>query len=254
MPIRPLPRVVTALLLALALTWPATQQAKAGNFILEQKLDNGCVAAVIGLIVGPLGNPPFYFINPFAPGQAGSPLLAGALVTAEIVQDCAYYTYVQAAGFSATSGSNDPDAIIPPLGSDPSNTNAAAAVGYDTQGIVAGFSQTDAGPYHAFQWTPSGGTVDLGGVGVYPGTSGVQSMGFGMAADGSVVVGESTSTTSIQTAFRWTASDSTMRDLGSLAGPSGQAIAFATDLNDGSVVVGQTNVPSINPVQRLSGP
>ena len=63
---------------------------------------------------------------------------------------------------------------------------------------------------HAFRWTSAGGMDDLG---VLP--THVWSNGFGVSADGSVVVGRSSSMTS-GAAFRWTSAGG-MTDLGNVS-------------------------------------
>jgi probable HAF family extracellular repeat protein len=130
---------------------------------------------------------------------------------------------------------------VAPLGHNPNNSVFINALGFGTELTAAGYSNTDDNSIHAIKWTLSGGTVDLGTLpGVGP--QGVAySIAHGISDDASVIVGESTSATSQRTAFRWTASDSTMRDLGSLAGPTGISAAYGVN-GDGSVVAGKTEL------------
>jgi probable HAF family extracellular repeat protein len=239
--------ITAALFFVTSITGLTIQQAKAGSpHIFEiVRIDKQCVEALSGLASGDLG------VEVEGGGDiGGNSIEAGVILIGKLMENCEDPSPTLFSYWGEMVYNSDPDVLIPPLSNAASNGNSVAAVGYNNQAVAAGFSLTDAGPYHAFRWTPSGGTIDLGGIGVFSGTSGVQSMAFGMARNGSVVVGESSSTTSIQTAFRWTASDNTMRDLGSLAGPSGFAMAFATSA-DGTVVVGQTNIPIFNPVHAF---
>jgi probable HAF family extracellular repeat protein len=84
--------------------------------------------------------------------------------------------------------------------------------------------------FHAFRWTPSGGLEDLGL------TTGTQSIGTAISADGSVAVGEATDANGFWRAFRWTASTG-MVDIGTLGGP--ESAAFGVN-KDGSVIVGSS--------------
>jgi probable HAF family extracellular repeat protein len=132
------------------------------------------------------------------------------------------------------------------LGTNPGNTITVLAAGFGSQFTAAGWSDTDAGTLHSFQWTLSGGTLDLG---TLLGSAG-NSIAFGMSDDASTIVGWSNTTPgspfpSGQHAFRWTQVGG-MQDLGSLQGSSGTSIAYAAN-SDGSVVVGQTDMPPNGP-------
>jgi len=84
----------------------------------------------------------------------------------------------------------------------------------------------------AWRWTAAGGMVGLGDL-----TGGkFYSWATGVSANGSVVVGQGSSTADGE-AFRWTASGG-MVGLGDLPGGSFSSIAFGLSA-DGSVVVGQ---------------
>jgi probable HAF family extracellular repeat protein len=128
------------------------------------------------------------------------------------------------------------------LGTNAGNTITVLAAGFGSQFTAAGWSDTDAGTLHSFQWTLSGGTLDLG---TLLGAAG-NSIAFGISDDASTIVGWSNTTPgtfpSGQHAFRWTQVGG-MQDLGSLQGSSGTSIAYAAN-SDGSVVVGQTDMPS----------
>lgn len=85
---------------------------------------------------------------------------------------------------------------------------------------------------HAFRWTPGGGLEDLGL------TTGTQSIGTAISADGSVVVGEATDANGFWRAFRWSAATG-MVDIGTLGGPESAAFGVS---HDGSVIVGSSLV------------
>ena len=145
-------------------------------------------------------------------------------------------------------GSDPIYGVIAPLGANPDNSTFGLAIGQGSEVTAAGYSDTDLGPFHAIKWTLSGGTIDLGTLpGNPPREPGASqdlpptSQAFGISQDASVIVGLSTSATSIQTAFRWTAADATMRGLGALNGAGGRSVAFAAN-GDGSVVVGQSEL------------
>jgi probable HAF family extracellular repeat protein len=119
----------------------------------------------------------------------------------------------------------------------------ALATAFGTEFVAVGLSGT-AGPSRAFRWTQSGGTQDLGSL---AGSTG-NSVAFGISDDGAVVVGvtdimvaSSFHPGNAQHAFRWSAATNTMIDLGSLAGPGGDSIAYAAN-GDGSVIVGASAV------------
>jgi len=108
--------------------------------------------------------------------------------------------------------------------------------------VVVGTAEHDFNNFHgneAFRWTESGGMVGLGELD----TNGepIYSQGFGVSADGSVVIGQSRSIQGHQ-AFRWTESGG-MVGLGDL--PGGEDFyswAFGTSA-DGLVVVGVSYSP-----------
>ncbi|AKV65690.1 HAF repeat-containing PEP-CTERM protein [Microcystis panniformis] len=88
------------------------------------------------------------------------------------------------------------------------------------------------------------------GLGFLPGGSFSRSFAHGVSADGSVVVGESSSVNSPTEAFRWTQGTG-MVGLGFLpgGGPSANLNAGSNALGisaDGSVVVGYSNIPNVN--------
>ncbi len=166
----------------------------------------------------------------------------------ELVDDEAHTIKIRSRIVSR-SGPVDPVyGTIAPLGANPVNSTFGLAIGAGSEVTVAGYSDTDPGPFHAIKWTLSGGTIDLGTLpGNPPRAPGASqdlpptSQAFGISGDASVIVGLSTSAASIQTAFRWTAADGTMRDLGALNGAGGRSVAFAAN-GDGSVVVGQSEI------------
>jgi probable HAF family extracellular repeat protein len=140
-------------------------------------------------------------------------------------------------------------ATIAPLGTNPINSvfvHGGAASSSDV--FLVGSSDLDAGTFHAVRWALSDGvTRDLG---TLLGSAG-NSIAFGMSDDASTIIGWSNTTSATgpgsfpsgQHAFRWTQSTG-MVDLGSLAGVNGLSFAWATN-GDGSVVVGQTDMPNI---------
>lgn len=88
------------------------------------------------------------------------------------------------------------------------------------------------------------------GLGFLPGGSFSRSFAHGVSADGSVVVGESSSVNSPAEAFRWIQGTG-MVGLGFLpgGGPSANLNAGSNALGisaDGSVVVGYSNIPNVN--------
>jgi len=124
--------------------------------------------------------------------------------------------------------------------------------------VAAGYANADDGTLHAIKWTLNGGTVDLSTLGTplqdpqasQPLLAGSQT--FGISADGTVIVGGSTSPTVMNgyTAFRRTSGDNTMRDLGSLLGVGGKSTAYGVD-GDGDVVVGSSEVGAPNTVHAF---
>jgi probable HAF family extracellular repeat protein len=102
---------------------------------------------------------------------------------------------------------------------------APIAVGAAIQG-----SDVNGPAFHAFLWTPSAGLEDLGV------TTGTQSIGIAVSANGQVVVGEALDASGFWRAFRWTAATG-MQDIGTLGGP--ESAAFAVN-GDGSVIVGSS--------------
>jgi probable HAF family extracellular repeat protein len=131
--------------------------------------------------------------------------------------------------------------IVSHLGTNLGNTVTVLAAGFGSEFTAAGWSDNDAGTFHALRWTLSGGTQDLG---TLLGAAG-NSVAFGISDDGSTIVGWSNTTPGTfptgNHAFRWTQGGG-MQDLGSLQGSSGTSFAYAAN-QDGSVVVGVTDMP-----------
>jgi probable HAF family extracellular repeat protein len=136
---------------------------------------------------------------------------------------------------------------ITPLGTNPINQAIGSAIAFGSEATVAGYSDTDAGSRHAFQWTLSGGTVDIG---TLPGPATGGSDAYGISDDASAIVGGSNVGAGSPGigppfhAFRWTASDRTMRDLGALNNANATSAAYAAN-GDGSVVVGQSFIAQV---------
>lgn len=121
------------------------------------------------------------------------------------------------------------------LGTLAPNTSDGQSFGNAISGnglAVTGYSQSPAGD-RAFRWI-SGTMQDLG---VLPGS--LSSEGFGISADGSVVVGVSRPGSGLIRAFRWTQSGG-MQELGLPPGSNDRAQATAVS-GDGLVVVGYTS-------------
>lgn len=98
--------------------------------------------------------------------------------------------------------------------------------------VVVGVSDNGASD-EAYRWSAAGGTVGLGVIAPFFGALS-HSEAYGVNADGSVVVGASTSATTISTSFRWDAATG-MVDLGTLGGPTSAAYAVS---DDGNIIVG----------------
>ncbi len=141
-------------------------------------------------------------------------------------------------------GMRDPTyGTVHALGTTADNSVHVFGLGMGSEITATGWSDTDAGPFHAIRWTLSGGTQDLG---TLLGAAG-NSIAFGISGDDATIVGWSNTTPgspfpSGLHAFRWTQAGG-MQDLGSLQGASGTSIAWATN-SDGSVIVGQTDTAS----------
>ena len=119
-------------------------------------------------------------------------------------------------------------------------TNSAQAI--SNKGQVAGHSATPGGT-RAFLWSSAAGALDLGVLGSSA-TISPLSRAQGINESG-VVVGASTTATSISRAFRWTPGEG-LRDLGTIAAATttAGAISVANDVNDSGVVVGSSQVGS----------
>jgi probable HAF family extracellular repeat protein len=137
-------------------------------------------------------------------------------------------------------------ASLTPLGDLPGGDFASDARGVSGDGsVVVGFSSSENSQnsplgYEAFRWTASGGMVGLSG----PSGTPVESAAAGVSADGSVVVGLSSSENApnndaLREALRWTAG-SGMVGLGDLPGGNFHSDARGVSA-DGSVVVGYSH-------------
>lgn len=130
------------------------------------------------------------------------------------------------------------------LGTTPGDTSSQA---YDVSGdgsVVVGVSYQNissaTAPIHAFRWTSTGGMISIGDL---PGGS-VRSNAYAVSADGSAIVGSSSSTLSYsghpyyEEPFRWTPGG--MQGLGYLSSyASSYGSAYGVSAN-GSVVVGSS--------------
>jgi probable HAF family extracellular repeat protein len=117
------------------------------------------------------------------------------------------------------------------------NGTYAEARGISRDGsTIVGVSQSGGavGPVDAFMWTASGGMHALPGL---PGAPYIDNNANAVNADGSVVVGWSTSATTAVHAARWTSAG--VQDLGVVA-PSTTSIAYAVS-DDGNVIGGILN-------------
>lgn len=124
------------------------------------------------------------------------------------------------------------------LGDLPGGTFQSAAFGLSADGsVVTGSSVSAVGRLEAFRWSQATGMVGLGLLPGGTGASTVLSQSRGISADGTTIVGASSSANSTFEAFRWTQATG-MVSLGGL--PSGNVAS--SDANgvsaDGSVIVG----------------
>ncbi|MBT2209526.1 hypothetical protein [Actinomadura sp. NEAU-AAG7] len=110
------------------------------------------------------------------------------------------------------------------------NTSRATAV--NDQGVIAGYSNTAKGTYHAVRWNPTGGITDLG---LLPG--GTYSYAHGINNRGEIV-GYANTANGTDRAVRW-APNGAITDLGTLPGRSG---GYAAAINDTGAVVGYTPI------------
>ena len=134
------------------------------------------------------------------------------------------------------------------LGGDPAGTGSDAFAVSANGSVVVGDSSTDDTNTadHAFRWTQGGGMADLGALGGDP--AGTDSVAFAVSANGSVVVGDSSTddTNAIEHAFRWTQGGG-MADLGALGGdPAGTGSEAAAVSATGKVVVGYSFTDDTN--------
>jgi len=133
---------------------------------------------------------------------------------------------------NAFAASFTPIGFLPGASFPQSSANRISADG----SVMSGEGDSALSSAEAFRWTPGGGMVGLGDL---PG-GGVQSRGFGLSADGLVVVGSSPSGVQIfGEAFRWTSGGGIV-GLGLLPGGTTTSTAFGTS-GDGSVVVGTSD-------------
>lgn len=117
---------------------------------------------------------------------------------------------------------------------------SAFGVSADGQ-VAAGYSETSPSRYaHAFRWSATGGLRDLGV------TTGTESIGRGVSADGQVVFGEARDKNQYWRAFRWTASTG-MKDIGTTGGPMSAAYDAS---RDGQVLVGKSLINSLSSSER----
>jgi len=114
--------------------------------------------------------------------------------------------------------------------------NYTTAHGVSADGsVVVGASETSPSRYlHAFRWTQAGGMQDLGV------TDGLESVAWGVSANGQVVYGEARDEDFFWRAFRWTASEG-MDDLGTLGGPMSTVHGSNAD---GTILVGKSLIDS----------
>jgi uncharacterized membrane protein len=130
-----------------------------------------------------------------------------------------------------------------PLGDLPGGTFGSYAYGMSRNGTtVVGVSYSGNGQ-EAFRWTAAGGMAPMGFLFTLP-TQTLFSAAEAANADGSVIVGESSSANTGgngNEAFRWTAWGG-MQPLGDLPGAAFQSWAYAVSA-DGEIVVGRGSVP-----------
>jgi probable HAF family extracellular repeat protein len=122
---------------------------------------------------------------------------------------------------------------------DQRNTSGAGGVNADGSVVVGGGVSFSGGAAHteAFRWTAASGMVGLGDLpgGIF------SSYATDVSADGSAIVGYSSSGNGFSEAFRWTAASGIV-GLGDL--PGGGFFSEAKGISaDGSIVVGQSRIP-----------
>jgi len=115
------------------------------------------------------------------------------------------------------------------------NNPAAVGVSYDGSVIVG--EDYVAGHSRAFRYTTATGMVDIGTLG------GTDCSAYGVSSNGQVIVGESKTLGGAVHAFKYTVSGG-FTDLGTIEG-SGASQANAASA-DGSVIVGDSDVPSLS--------
>lgn len=127
------------------------------------------------------------------------------------------------------------------FGEESSQANAISADGK----VVVGYSSTASYINEPCRWVEG---VGLQALGVLPGAGILGGAAYGVNAEGSVVVGNSSSGSSV-IAFRWTETDG-MEPLGDLPGGSAYSIAHAVS-GDGQIVVGASGSPRTQGVANV---
>jgi probable HAF family extracellular repeat protein len=136
---------------------------------------------------------------------------------------------------SASALTAHAQATFTPLGDLPGGSFSSSASGVSDDGrFVTGESSSVSGS-EAFRWERDVGMTALGDLegGAFA------SEGRAISADGSVVVGSASVASFFDAAFRWSASDGSLVDLGALPDASGEATALGVS-GDGTTVTGSS--------------
>ncbi|MCC7011657.1 MAG: hypothetical protein IT454_03760 [Planctomycetes bacterium] len=168
-------------------------------------------------------------------GMSTNPRVSdGGTYACDVIQDVNHPVVSNAETAARWSASTGLWTLLPGLGG-VSGTSVSSSYDMSADGqTVVGLAWVNAGEAHAFKWTPSGGTIDIGRY-WFPGW-GYQSRANGVSADGSVIVGKANGSR----ATRW--SNGTGAYLGSLdpSNPQfGSSEAYGVSPN-GQYIVGNS--------------
>jgi probable HAF family extracellular repeat protein len=146
--------------------------------------------------------------------------------TVQIGPNNQHFDYPEAVIWTPSGGEVSLSAQINGVGSQAFGLN-------DDGEVVGNFIPTVGGTPHAFSWTSSGGTIDLG-------TLGGQYTYANAVNNNGMVVGSGTTSTGMTHAFVWTPSGG-ISDIGTLGGN----YSYAAAVNDSGVVVGNSTTADL---------